>query len=252
MSSELRWVRHRTDHGARWSPLHVDADTVTKIGPEPETAQMSSIDPIPIDDVTILPPSEPRNVVALARNRKSIDDSVLIFLMTSACVIGDGDAINLPQAPRKTWSEGELAFIISKQASDVPPKDAADHILGYTAANDVTAEHPAGRDLHLPRSKARDTFCPVGPSLVTELDTSDLAITTRVNGTITLQSSTKEYKLNEYEALAEISSVMTLNEGDIVLAGAPAKPNGSYITPGDTTAVEIEGIGELANPVVSR
>lgn len=252
MSSEKRWICHRTDRGAVWSPLHLDAETVTKVGPEPETSQLSSIDPISIEDVDILPPAEPRKVVALAKNRKSIDDAVLIFLMTPSCVIGNGDAIQLPYAARKTWSEGELAFIISEKARDVPPNEAADYILGYTVANDVTSEHPAGRDLHLPRAKAHDTFCPVGSYLMTELDTTDLAVTTRVNGTITLQSSTKEYKMNEYEALAEISSLMTLNQGDIILAGAPASPNGSYITPGDTTAVEIEGIGELTNPVESR
>lgn len=113
-------------------------------------------------------------------------------------------------------------------------------------------KNPTGRDLHLARGKALDTFCPVGPVLITDLDTSNLRVTTAVNGEVTLETSTDKRMMDEADALAEISSMMTLEPGDLILTGAPASPRDSVIEPGDVTTVRVEGIGELQNRVEER
>jgi 2-keto-4-pentenoate hydratase/2-oxohepta-3-ene-1,7-dioic acid hydratase in catechol pathway len=211
--------------------------------------QMEEFSPIEVSELEVLPPVEPTRVVALAKNRTSVDNDPLVFLKTPSSIIGDGDTIKLPAGREKTWAEVELAFIISQTAKDVSAAEADKYIQGYTIANDVTMINPTDRDLHLARGKALDTFCPVGPYLIKDIDTSDLTVKTSVNGKVTLETSTSERMWDEIKTLSEISSMMTLEPGDIILTGAPASPRDSVITPGDVTTVEIENIGKIRNMV---
>lgn len=213
---------------------------------------MEDIQPTSVADLQVLPPVEPTRVVALAKNRTSADNYPLIFLKTPSSVIADGETIQLPAERRQTWAEVEVAFVIDRKARNVSADSASDYIRGYTIANDVTMKNPTGRDLHLARGKALDTFCPVGPVLITDLDTSNLRVTTAVNGEVTLETSTDKRMMDEADALAEISSMMTLEPGDLILTGAPASPRDSVIEPGDVTTVRVEGIGELQNRVEER
>lgn len=249
MKLQTKWIRHRTPDGTRWSPLTESESTVTKAGREPKMEQMEEFSPIEVSELEVLPPVEPTRVVALAKNRASVDNDPLVFLKTPSSIIGDGDTIKLPAGREKTWAEVELAFIINQTAKDVSAAEADKYIQGYTIANDVTMINPTGRDLHLARGKALDTFCPVGPYLIKDIDTSDLTVKTSVNGKVTLETSTSERMWDEIKALSEISSMMTLEPGDIILTGAPASPRDSVITPGDVTTVEIENIGKIRNTV---
>jgi 2-keto-4-pentenoate hydratase/2-oxohepta-3-ene-1,7-dioic acid hydratase in catechol pathway len=252
MSKPSKWIRHETEDGPRWSPITGDKSTISEAGREPSPSSMESYGPVQRDQLDVLPPVTPKRVVALAKNRRSADDDPLVFLKTPSSIVGHGDPIRLPKDREKTWSEVELAFTVSKTATDVSAADAESYIQGYTIANDVTMVNPTGRDLHLARGKALDTFCPVGPYLVNGIDTVDLTVKTSVNGDVTLETSTKERMMDASEALAEISSILTLEPGDLVLTGAPVNPRDSVIAPGDTTTVEVEGIGELTNPVEQR
>lgn len=249
MPNSVKWIRHDTREGSMWSPLAGAESKVTQIGPKPSLSQMEEFGPVEVTELQILPPVAPTRVVALAKNRRSADNDPLVFLKTPTSIIGNGDAIQLPTKWQNTWSEVELGFVIDRTARNVSLDEAANYIRGYTVANDVTMVNPTGRDLHLARGKARDTFCPVGSCLVTELDTSDLTMRIYVNGEITLETSTSKRLLDETQALVEISSWMTLEPGDLVLTGAPASPRDSVISPGDVTTVEVEDIGKLTNPV---
>ena len=126
-------------------------------------------------------------------------------------------------------------------------EDAKDYILGYTIANDVTARDLQQRDTQWTRAKGFDTFCPVGPWIETEADPTDLLITCRVNGEIKQMSSTREMVFSIPQLIVYISSVMTLEPGDLVLTGTPAGV--SPLKPGDEIEIEIEGIGKLINKV---
>lgn len=248
MPENVKWIRHRTENGPRWSPV-TSEETITEAGMEPAKESMDLFGSVDPDELDVLPPADPTRVVALAKNRKSADNDPLVFLKTPSSVVSNSEPIQLPEERRKAWSEVELAVTIGRTAKNVSVSEAADYIRGYTIANDVTMKNPTGRDLHLARAKALDSFCPVGPHMVTDLNTADLEVKTYVNGEVTLQSSTKQRMMDEEEAIAEISSLMTLKPGDIVLTGAPASPRDSVINPGDVTTVEIEELGQLTNPV---
>lgn len=172
-------------------------------------------------------------------------------------------AINAPDA-LVTWDpadatavdyEGELAVIFGKETRLVTPERALDHIFGYTIANDVTARDLQKGDGQWTRAKGLDTFCPMGPWLVTadEIpDPQNVPIRTTVNGVVRQNSNTKEMIFDVKTLIAYISRAFTLYPGDILLTGTPAGV-GNYMKPpallrdGDEVVIEIEGIGQLRN-----
>ena len=153
--------------------------------------------------------------------------------------------------------EGELAVVIGSTARDVAEDEALDHVLGYLAANDVTVRRWQHGDASLSwmRGKGFDTFCPIGPAVVTadELPDPDaLTITTRVNDRVVQRGSTSQMLRPVARLVSEISRMITLHPGTLLLTGAPPRVEpapGGGLRPGDEVRVEIEGIGELVNPV---
>jgi 2-keto-4-pentenoate hydratase/2-oxohepta-3-ene-1,7-dioic acid hydratase in catechol pathway len=140
--------------------------------------------------------------------------------------------------------------VIGRPCKDVPAAKAAENILGYTIANDVTARDQQKKDGQWTRAKGHDTFCPVGPWIVTDLDPADLDLRTKVNGELRQQSRTS-LMIHDIGAIIEwVSAVMTLLPGDLILTGTPegVEP----IEDGDTVSITIEGIGTLTNPVVRK
>ena len=141
--------------------------------------------------------------------------------------------------------------MVGKVARDVKIEDAGAYILGYTAANDVTARDLQRRDVQFTRAKGYDTFCPLGPAIDTDLDPLEgLQVTCRVNGELRQSGSTADMVFGVSELLSYVSHVMTLLPGDVILTGTPAGVG--PIAAGDKVEVEIEGIGVLMNTVVSR
>ncbi|OHD68536.1 MAG: hypothetical protein A2W19_12140 [Spirochaetes bacterium RBG_16_49_21] len=177
-----------------------------------------------------------------------IPDRPLIFMKPSTSVIGDGDAIVYPQQTKLLHYEGELAIVIKDTAKNVGREDAARFIAGYACANDVTARDLQAADGQWTRAKSFDTFCPIGPEVVSGIDPKNLAIVTRVNGGVKQNSNTKNMIFDVYELVSFISGIMTLLPGDVIITGTP--PGVGALEVGDTVEVEIEGIGVLKNKVV--
>jgi 2-keto-4-pentenoate hydratase/2-oxohepta-3-ene-1,7-dioic acid hydratase in catechol pathway len=175
----------------------------------------------------------------------------IIFLKPSTAVCGPGDPIFRPTAiSERVDFEGELAVVIGRLCNQVPAEMAASVIFGYTCANDVTARDLQARDGQWTRAKGFDTFCPLGPWVETDVDPSDLALTTELNSEVK-QSSRTSLLLHGVPALiAHISQVMTLLPGDVLLTGTPAGVG--PMDKGDQVRVTIEGIGSLTNPVTDR
>ena len=171
----------------------------------------------------------------------------LIFMKPSTAVIQDGDYIVCPPDTKELNYEGELAIIIKDRIRDITKEDAPFHIEGYCCANDVTARDLQRLDGQWTRSKSFDTFCPLGPKIVSDIDPTHLAITTRVNGKVKQQSNTNNMIFDAYELVSFISRIMTLLPGDVIITGTP--PGVGPIEAGDTVEVEIEGIGILKNKV---
>ena len=212
---------------------------------------------IPLSEVKLLAPVSPSKILAVGRNypeharehEVDIPETPMIFMKPPSAVINMGQPIELPPQSQQVEHEGELAMVIGRRGRWIRLEDAANHILGYTVANDVTARDLQNRDGQWTRAKGFDTFCPVGPWIETEADPSDLLVTTRVNGEIRQMSSTREMVFSVPQLIVYISSVMTLEPGDLILTGTPAGV--SPLSPGDVVEVEIEGIGKLSNPVTS-
>lgn len=212
----------------------------------------------PLADTRLLAPILPSKVVAVGRNyadhaaelNNAVPTSPLIFLKPSTSVIGPQAAIVLPPSSRQVDFEGELAVVIGRPCRDVKADNASSVILGYTAANDVTARDLQRADVQFTRGKSFDTFCPLGPWIETEFDPGDATITTEVDGQVAQDGHTAQMVFTVSELVEFISAVMTLLPGDVILTGTPAGVG--PMRPGQTVSVTIDGIGTLTNPVVAR
>ena len=213
----------------------------------------------PLADVRLLAPILASKVVCMGKNYlehviemggDTAPEDPIIFLKPNTAIIGPGIAIQLPANASPVHHEGELAVVIGRPCKDVPAARAAENILGYTIANDVSARDQQKADGQWMRAKGHDTFCPVGPWIVTDLDPSDLQICTKVNGVVR-QDSRTSLLIHDIGAIIEwVSAVMTLLPGDLILTGTPAGVG--PIEDGDIVSITIEGIGTLTNPVVRK
>jgi 2-keto-4-pentenoate hydratase/2-oxohepta-3-ene-1,7-dioic acid hydratase in catechol pathway len=173
-----------------------------------------------------------------------------IFSKFNNCIIGPGDDIVLPKVAQTPDYEAEFAVVIGKPGKNIDEADWESHVFGYMNLHDVSARDQQKADGQWARAKGHDTFCPVGPWIVTDLDPSDLEIRTEVNG-IVRQHSRTSLMIHDIGAIIEwISAVMTLLPGDLILTGTPAGVG--PIENGDVVSVVIEGIGTLTNPVVRK
>jgi 2-keto-4-pentenoate hydratase/2-oxohepta-3-ene-1,7-dioic acid hydratase in catechol pathway len=184
----------------------------------------------------------------------------VIFAKYTNTVIGSGDKIVLPRNSRKPDYEAEFGFAIGKRARHIDAEDWRNYVFGYVNCNDVSA-----RDFQMSVSqwtmgKNFDTFAPMGPFLVTADEIEDphnLDISLTLNGEIMQSSNTRELIFKIPETVAFLSSVMTLEPGDMVLTGTPAGVGFSrrpprWLTPGDEVVVRVEGLGELRNTCVAE
>jgi len=179
-----------------------------------------------------------------------VPDHPIMFMKPSSAVIKNGGSIIYPRQSRNVHYEGELAIVIGKKAKNISKSAAGKYIKGYTCANDVTARDIQNIDGQWTRAKSFDTFCPLGPKVVKNIDPLNLNIHTRVNGKIKQNSNTKNMIFNVYELVSFVSSVMTLMPGDVIITGTPPGVGPMHV--GNTVEVEIEGIGILKNKVVKE
>ena len=209
----------------------------------------------PLADVKLLAPAQPSKIICIGRNyvehAKEHDADVpkvpLLFMKPPSSIINPGDTILLPPQSQQVEHEAELVVVIGKRGRHVTAEEAQGYVYGYTVGNDVTARDLQKSDGQWTRAKGFDTFCPFGPWIDTEFDASDAVITCRVSGQPRQMASTRDMVFNVSTLIAFISSVMTLEPGDLIFTGTPAGV--SPLKPGDVVEVEIEGLGKLSNPV---
>jgi 2-keto-4-pentenoate hydratase/2-oxohepta-3-ene-1,7-dioic acid hydratase in catechol pathway len=214
----------------------------------------------PLAQVRLLAPILPSKVICIGKNYadhvremggEPAPEEPVIFLKPSTAVCGPGDPIARPGSlSERVDFEGELAVVIGRLGTQVPPERAFDLIFGYTCANDVTARDLQAKDGQWTRAKGFDTFCPLGPWIETDVAPADLELTTRLNGEIKQHSRTSLLLHHVPALVSYVSQVMTLLPGDVLLTGTPAGVG--PMEKGDEVSVSIEGIGTLTNPVTDR
>jgi 5-carboxymethyl-2-hydroxymuconate isomerase len=266
----MKWVRFEDQDTPRFGVLNQDTITATALtwteilaGRTPDAGSK-----IKLDQVRLLAPVErPAKVVAIGLNywdhcretNTPPPSRPIVFTKFSTAIIGPGTPITWSGAlTREVDYEAELAVVIGKTARRVPEDRALDYVFGYTAANDVSARDLQFSDGQWVRAKSLDTFCPLGPVLVTADEIGDpqaLAIRCELNGQRVQDSSTHEMIFGVAALISFCSHAFTLEPGDVILTGTP-HGTGAFRDPklfmqhGDTVVVEIAGIGRLQNPCV--
>ena len=211
-----------------------------------------------IRSVDLLAPVTPSKIIALGYNYKDLVgprdkyNEPVIFLKPPSSVIGHGDSIEILSRMSKVWTEIELCIVIGNIARNVDEEDAHKYIFGFTIGNDVTTSNILNRDHHLARSKAWDTFCPLGPWIETELQTDNLKLTNRINDTIYQESNTNMRIFDDREIVSHLSKIMTLYPGDVIMSGTPSNAENSVVKNNDLVTLEIEKLGLLSNRVLLK
>lgn len=213
---------------------------------------------ISANSAKVLPPVSPSKLVCVGLNyrdhaaetKNALPSEPMLFLKPSTCVVGAGDPIQVPMWAGRIDHEAEMGLVIGKPTFKIKARQAADHILGLTCVNDVTARELQSKDVQFTRAKGFDSFGPIGPCIAVGLDGGDLQVRAYVNGAVRQDSRTRELVFTVPELVEFISSVMTLMPGDIIATGTPSGIG--PIRPGDSVTIQVEGVGALTNPVVAR
>ncbi len=220
-------------------------------------------------EVTLLVPCVPSKVLAVGLNYASHREHVEtsegvivnaagrpvpadrpgVFAKFPTSLIADGEDIVFPPGATNVHFEGELALVIGRTAKDVTVQEAPEHVFGVTIGNDLVDREWLLEDLQWFRAKGSDTFGPLGPAIVTNLDYGQLGLRTRVNGALRQSSSTSELVFSPDELLSYCSRYVTLLPGDVIFTGTPGQTQA--VGAGDVIEVEIEGIGVLRNAVAA-
>jgi 2-keto-4-pentenoate hydratase/2-oxohepta-3-ene-1,7-dioic acid hydratase in catechol pathway len=197
----------------------------------------------------------PSKIVCVGRNYREhaaelgnkMPDEPLLFLKAPSSIIGPDDRIEIPSASQQVEYEGEVGVVMGLQARNIRGTGGVASVFGYTCVNDVTARDLQRKDVQFTRGKSFDTFCPVGPFIVTNLNPEDLTVTTRLNGEVKQSGKTVDMAFDIAFLIRYISQIMTLYPGDLILTGTPAGV--SRMKHGDQVEVEVSGVGVLRNKV---
>ena len=234
----------------------------TSVYPIDETeyfdARSISLDnqPLALEGVRLIAPVRPSKIVCIGRNYREhaaelgnkMPDYPLLFLKAPSALISNDDVIELPKESARVEHEGELGVVIGRKARRISAdEDPLSYVLGYTCLNDVTARDLQRQDVQFTRAKSFDTFCPVGPFIVTDMNPLDIEVVTRLNGELKQQGRTSSMAFSVPFLITYIANIMTLLPGDLIATGTPAGV--SPMKHGDIVEVEVEGIGVLRNQV---
>ena len=206
-----------------------------------------------VDEIKFLEPTVASKVICVGLNYKDhaeelkmkLPEEPLLFMKSSTSMIAHKDEIIYPEISQKVDFEAELGIVILEDVKY--GQFAQNPKVAYTIVNDVTARDLQKKDGQWTRAKNFDTFCPVGPCLVTDIDSSNLDIELKVNGKVRQKSNTENMIFSPIELIRYVSTIMTLNRGDVIATGTP--PGVGQLERMDTVSITIEGIGTLENTI---
>ena len=213
----------------------------------------------PVGHLTLLPPVVPGKIVCVGLNylahvterdpNRKVPTEPVLFMKPASALVGSGHPIEIAHPDHRTDYEAELVIVVGAGGRDIPEATALDHVFGYTCGNDVSDRDLQKQDGQFVRAKSFHTYCPLGPWIETDLDPTDVSVRSRLNGELRQDQRTSSMLFGPAFLVAFVSSVMTLDRGDVIMTGTPE--NVGPLVAGDTIEVEIGGIGILRNPVVN-
>lgn len=211
-----------------------------------------------LDEIQLLPPVDPSKIVCVGLNYSDhaeetdseIPERPLLFIKTPNTLAAPGSTVQLPEDKERIDFEAELGVVIGSQCRNVPADQAEEVIAGYTCVNDISNRDDQREEQNWVRGKSFDNAAPMGPVLATPDEVpSDASISLRVNGETKQDSTIENLIFSVPELIAEITTLMTLEPGDVIATGTPAGVG--PLSDGDEVAVEIEGVGTLSHDVVA-
>lgn len=234
------------------SPEEADGDM--------ESLRTKRIDPVPLEEAALLAPVRPSKIVCIGRNYREhaaelghdVPQEPLLFLKATSALLAPGATVLRPRISQRVDHEGELGVVIGKTCHQpAADEDVRPYILGYTCVNDVTARDLQNKDGQWSRAKGFDTFCPVGPLVVGELDPwKGVGVGVRVNGEVRQDGNTRDFIFALDVLIRHIAQAMTLFPGDLIATGTPSGVG--PLVAGDVVEVRVEGVGTLRNPVADE
>jgi 2-keto-4-pentenoate hydratase/2-oxohepta-3-ene-1,7-dioic acid hydratase in catechol pathway len=200
-------------------------------------------------------PLRPSKIIGIGRNYveharelgNEVPDVPIIFFKPPTSLLGPGETIVLPSVSQRVEFEAEIGIVIGKRIRNVDPNGGEKAVGGYVCVNDVTCRDLQKADGQWGRAKGFDTFCPVGPRVVSGLDWRNLELICRVNGAERQRAKATDMHFSIPELVSFLSGIMTLEPGDLIATGTPAGT--APLHHGDVVEVEIPGVGILSNPV---
>ena len=251
----IKYVRYKMENLISYGVL--DQERVKEISSNPFEKYDFTGKEYSVSDVNLIAPVSPSKIVAIGLNYSSHLDGreapevPEAFYKVPSSLIGPEDSIIIPKEVLENslsiQPEAELAVVISKNCRRVAKDNAMDYILGFTCGNDVSVRPWQKNDLQWWRAKSSDTFAPLGPVIVSELEHDNLRLQARINGKVVQDQNTSDLIHYVPSIIEFVSSVVTLNPGDVIMTGTPGSPGD--IKDGDIVEVEIDGIGVLRNYV---
>lgn len=251
----MKIVRYLAEGQPAWGVL--EGDTIFTLDGSPFDGGQKGAAAAALPEVTLLAPVAPSKVVCIGRNYAAhaaelgneVPPEPLIFFKPPSAIIGPDAPIHLTPLSQRVEHEAELVLVIGRRARHLSEADAMSAVFGYTCGNDVTARDLQRKDVQFSRAKGFDTFCPLGPWVVTadEFDPSAVPVRCLVNGQARQDGNTRDLIFGLPRLLRDITTVMTLEPGDVIMTGTPSGVG--PLQAGDVVEVEIEGLGTLRNPV---
>ncbi len=221
--------------------------------------QIQSVASAPVNGAfRLLAPVIPSKIVALGLNykkhaaemREELKQEPLLFLKPPSAILNPGETICIACPEHRTDYEAELAVIIGKRCRNISAREAKDYIFGYSCGNDVSDRILQAGDGQWTRAKGFDSYCPLGPHIVTGIEPQSLRVETVLNGKVVQCGNTADMITGVFEAVSFISKVMTLEPFDVIMTGTPDGIGPLHA--GDTVEIRIESVGSLVNPVANR
>lgn len=247
----MRYVRFGVTGETFWGRLSGDGVEVLSSAPWDPAATLAG-QTYDLASIRFRPPVLPSKILAIGRNYRAhaeelgneVPKEPLVFMKPPSSLLAHGGQIVLPPESNRVDFEGELALVIGKRGRRIPEEEAMTHVFGFSPSLDITARDLQKVDGQWWRAKGFDTFCPIGPAIETDVDASDLAIETRIDGAKRQSSRTSMMIFSLPRLVSWISQAMTLEPGDVILTGTPEGVG--PIASGQSIEVAIEHVGSLS------
>ena len=256
----MKILRYSADGSTSYGILEEDG-AIRQLASCPFDSLDESGETTHLDNVRVLAPVEKPRLIGVGLNYlahaeeggATPPDQPMLFMLPSTAILDPEEPIIYPRQGQNVHYEGELAVIIGKEARRVAETEALDYVLGYSCGNDVSERVIQANEMAngcLLIGKGFDTFKPLGPNIATGLDSTNLELTTRLNGEVKQHTNTDDLIFPVAQLIAYISEAITLLPGDVIMTGTPSGVG--PVQPGDVVEIEISGVGVLRNPVVAE